>query len=400
MVSPETAADWRARQTSFPALSLDGRSLADLEMLAIGGFSPLKGFMVRADYDSVIDRMRLADGSPWTIPITLAVSREEAGRFKEGKPVGLLEGSRLIAVLHLKEKYEADRSREAMGIYRTRETAHPGVNALFAQGDVLLGGNIEVFDRPSHADFPGYRLSPAQVRQAIGERGWKKVVGFQTRNPIHRAHEYLTKCALETMDGLLLHPLVGSTKADDVPAGVRMRSYEVLIETYYPKNRVLLAVNPSNMYYAGPREAILHALVRKNFGCTHFIVGRDHAGVGKYYGPYDAQKIFEEFAPGELGISPLFFESSFYCRTCGGMASQKTCPHTDAERVTLSGTQVRELLRRKQAPPVEFSRPEIPRCFGCRGWVIGWATSVKWSCWPKRSMPTPAAASKTVRRFG
>jgi sulfate adenylyltransferase len=360
-VSAPAAAEWRGRQKSLPTITLESRSLADLEMLAIGGFSPLKGFMAKADYDGVIDLMHLTNGFAWTIPVTLAVSRDEATRFKEGQPVGLLEGTKLIAILHLEEKYEADRPREAQGVYRTQDTAHPGVSAVYAKGEILLGGPVEVFELPSHNDFQPYRLTPAQTRQSMEKQGWKRVVGFQTRNPIHRAHEYLTKSALEITDGLLLHPLVGATKSDDIPANVRMQCYEVLIDKYYPKNRVLLAVNPANMNYAGPREAIFHALIRKNFGCTHFIVGRDHAGVGNYYGPYDAQKIFDDFQPGELGITPLFFENSFYCKTCEGMASQKTCPHTDAERVILSGSKVRELLSQKQLPPMEFSRPEVAK---------------------------------------
>ncbi len=361
LVSAEAAGEWRARQKSLATLAIDGRTLADIEMLAIGGFSPLKGFMTKADYDGVIDHMHLANGLVWTIPVTLAASRTDAERFKEGQPIGLLDGTKLIAVLHLEEKFEADRSREALGVYRTEDKAHPGVAALYAKGEILLGGSLEVLEIPAHNDFLSYRLTPAQTRQAMDERGWKRVVGFQTRNPIHRAHEYLTKSALEIVDGLLLHPLVGATKSDDIPANVRMKCYEVLMENYYPKNRVVLAVNPANMNYAGPREAVFHALIRKNFGCTHFIVGRDHAGVGNYYGPYDAQKIFDEFKPGEVGITPLFYENSFYCKTCEGMASQKTCPHTDAERVILSGTKVRELLSQKQLPPMEFSRPEVAK---------------------------------------
>jgi sulfate adenylyltransferase len=361
LVSPEAAAEWRGRQKSISTLAIDARTLADIEMLAMGGFSPLKGFMTKADYDGTIDEMHLANGLAWTIPVTLAATPDQASRLKEGQPVGLVDGSKLIAVLHLEEKYQADRPREAQGVYRTQEQAHPGVAAVYAKGDVLLGGTLEVLEMPAHDDFQPYRLTPAQVRKAMEERGWKRMVGFQTRNPIHRAHEYLTKCGLEICDGLLIHPLVGATKSDDIPASVRMKCYEALMDNYYPKNRVLLAVNPANMNYAGPREAIFHALIRKNFGCTHFIVGRDHAGVGNYYGTYDAQKIFDDFKPGELGITPLFFENSFYCKKCEGMASQKTCPHTDADRVILSGTKVRELLSQKQLPPMEFSRPEVAK---------------------------------------
>lgn len=359
MASAKAAERWRARQKSLPTLVLDSRALADVEMLANGGFSPLQGFMKKADYHAVVERMHLANGLVWTIPISLGVSKQESERFKKGQPIGLLEGSRLIAILHLEEKYPADPAREALQVYRTQEAKHPGVSAVYAKGEIRLGGRLEVLELPAHSDFKTYRLTPAEVRQAIAERGWKRIVGFQTRNPVHRAHEYLTKTALESCDGLLLHPLVGVTKPDDIPASTRMKSYEVLVEHYYPKDRVILALNPANMHYAGPREAVLHALIRKNFGCTHFIVGRDHAGVGTYYGPYEAQKIFEKFSEDELGIRPLFYENSFYCKTCEGMASEKTCPHGDTEHVSLSGTQVRELLSHKQMPPREFSRPEV-----------------------------------------
>jgi sulfate adenylyltransferase len=360
LISTEVAAEeWIRQRQSLPSLVLDARALADVEMLAIGAFSPLTGFLSQGDYESVIDSMRLADGPAWTIPVTLGVTREQAARFKEGKPVALLDGPNLIAILHLKQIYKANRRREAQLVYGTVDSAHPGVRMLMAQGEMLLGGKLEVLQLPSHSDFQSYRLTPAQTRTLFHDRGWKRVVGFQTRNPIHRAHEYITKTSLETVDGLLLHPLVGPTKADDIPADKRMRCYEVLMERYYPKERVILAVNPANMHYAGPREAVHHALVRKNFGCTHFIVGRDHAGVGKYYGTYDAQKIFDQFAPEELGITPLFFENSFYCKVCAGMASLKTCPHDDTDRVILSGTKVREMLAHKQLPPAEYARPEV-----------------------------------------
>jgi sulfate adenylyltransferase len=343
-------------------IQLRPRLEADLELLAVGGYSPLEGFMTEADYRAVVDDMRLACGLPWPMPITLAVSREEAAGLREGQEVALADGSgRVLAVLQLAEKFGYDKQREARLVYRTEDEAHPGVAALYAQGEVLLGGRLWVLELPRHDDFPRYRLTPAQTRAAFAQQGWRTIVGFQTRNPVHRAHEYIQKCVLQLVDGLLLHPLVGETKGDDIPPALRMRCYEVLLEHYYPQDRVLLAVNPAAMRYAGPREAIFHALVRKNFGCTHFIVGRDHAGVGEYYGPFDAHHIFDEFAPGELGITPMFFDNTFFCRRCGEMASVKTCPHDSQERVMLSGTQVRQMLRQGVAPPPEFTRPEVAR---------------------------------------
>jgi len=352
----------RDRAASLSLVRLAARSLSDVELLAVGGYSPLDGFMTEADYRSVVSDMHFAGGLPWPMPITLAVSTEEARPIGEGSEVALGdESGRVLAVMQVAQKFGYDERLEAREVYRTEDEAHPGVAAVYAQGDVLLGGPLRVLDLPSHDDFPQYRLTPAQTRAEFEKRGWRTVVGFQTRNPVHRAHEYIQKCALEIVDGLLLHPLVGETKSDDIPADVRMRCYEVLLENYYPLDRVLLSVNPAAMRYAGPREAIFHALVRKNYGCTHFIVGRDHAGVGSYYGTFDAQRIFEEFAPGELGITPLMFDHTFFCRRCDEMASVKTCPHDNDVRVALSGTQVRDMLMGGIAPPIEFSRPEVAR---------------------------------------
>jgi sulfate adenylyltransferase len=344
----------------LPKIPLNARQVSDLELIAIGAASPLTGFMSQDDYKSVVHKMQLANGLPWTIPITLAVTPEQAAALKPGSQAALTdETGHLLAVLTVRDTYAYDKQVEAQHIYRTTEEAHPGVAALYAQPDVLVGGDVDVLDLPAHEDFPEYYLTPAQTRAYFAQKGWRSVVGFQTRNPVHRAHEYLQKCALEMVDGLLLHPLVGQTKGDDIPADVRMKCYRVLLDNYYPLDRTLLSVNPASMRYAGPREAIFHALIRKNYGCTHFIVGRDHAGVGSYYGTYDAQKLFDEFDPAAIGIQPLKFEHTFWCRKCESMASSKTCPHSPEDRVSLSGTKVRAMLAAGEVPPMEFTRPEV-----------------------------------------
>jgi sulfate adenylyltransferase len=339
-------------------LTLSGRQTADFELLANGGFAPLEGFMGSDDWRSVVENMTLADGEEvWPIPVVLASDLE----CSEGDVIELeASNGKALGRITVSEVFERDVEREAEQVYRTTDDEHPGVAAIREEGNRCIAGKIEADAAPDHEEaFMRRYLTPAESKAEFEKRGWKRIVAFQTRNPIHRAHEYLTKAALEVSDGLFLHPLIGETKKGDIPADVRMRCYEILMEKYYPDERVVLGVNPAAMRYAGPREAIFHAIVRRNYGATHFIVGRDHAGVGDYYGTYDAQEIFDEVDLDKLGIEPLKFEHTFWCNECEGMGSAKTCPHPQESHLFLSGTKVREMLEAGEKPPHEFSRDEV-----------------------------------------
>ena len=349
---------------SLPRVTLTPKQACDLEMIAIGAFSPLEGFVGKADFESICRKTRLANGTVWPIPITLAVDEATKGKLKEGGKAALYHSDdTLMGIIAVREIYPHDKKLEIPNVFGTEDPAHPGVKAVMDEGDWLVGGPIEVITvtpaKEPGEQFTEYRLPPAATRAEFQKRGWSTIAAFQTRNPIHRAHEYLTKCALEMTDGLLIHPLVGETKPGDIPADTRMDCYKVLIDKYYNKNRTMLTVMPAAMRYAGPKEAILHSLVRKNYGITHFIVGRDHAGVGNYYGTYDAQKIFDNFTADEIGLTILRFENTFYCKKTGGMASDKSTNSAPEDRIFLAGTKVRDLLKAGQRPPVEFSRPEV-----------------------------------------
>lgn len=343
-----------------PSIVLNKRSLADLEMLATGALSPLRGFISKLDYESILLDFRLSSGLVWTLPVILPITEEDVKEIGTKEEVYLKSPNReLMGKVNITDIFRYDKLKEARSVYGTTDVSHPGVAALFSQGDHYLGGDVEVYSLPEREEFKESRHTPAELRLQFQARGWKRVVGFQTRNPIHRAHEYITKCALEMVDGLLIHPIVGQTSKDDIPAGIRMECYRAILENYFPHRHTFLSVYPAFMRYAGPREAVFHAITRKNYGCTHFIVGRDHAGYRDFYGTYDAQEIFNGFSREELGIEPLFFEHAFYCKRTNSMATTKTSRAMDHEKVFLSGTKVREILASGGELQEEFTRPEV-----------------------------------------
>jgi len=361
LVSGDEREEALSEARTLPPIRLNSREVSDLIMLAMGAFSPLQGFMGREDYQRVVKKMRLRNGLLWPIPITVSVSREEADKIREGQRIALLNSNQdeIMAIMLVEEKYTYDKRVEAFEVFGTGDRKHPGVERIYEQGEAYLGGPVKVLSEGGYPErFPEF-ARPAETRAIFSERGWATIAAFQTRNPMHRSHEYLTKIALEVCDGLLIHPIVGRLKIGDVPAEVRMECYKALLDRYYPKDKVVLRVYPMEMRYAGPREAILHAIVRQNFGCSHLIVGRDHAGIGNYYGPFDAQRIFDQLSPRDLYIQPLKLGLTFWCNKCGSMASPKTCPHSDEDHMLISGTKLRDMLAKGKRPPEQFSRKEV-----------------------------------------
>ena len=362
LLSGQALADEKKRAAGLPKVKMSSRETGDVIMMGIGGFTPLTGFMTKADWQGVCDGMKMASGLFWPIPITLSTDQVTANSIKEGGEIALADGEsgEIMATMKVSEKYTIDKAHECMQVYKTADMEHPGVKMVMSQGEVNLAGPVKVLSVGNFKkEYGDQFMTPAETRAAFEKMGWSRVAAFQTRNPMHRSHEYLAKIAIETMDGVLVHSLLGALKPGDIPAAVRSEAIGVLIKNYFAPNTVIQAGYPLDMRYAGPREALLHALFRQNYGCSHLIVGRDHAGVGDYYGPFDAQKIFDEIPKDALETKNLNIDWTFWCNKCGGMASQRTCPHTKDDRILLSGTKVRSMLSEGQDLPVEFSRPEV-----------------------------------------
>jgi len=362
LLTGEALAAERAKAASLPKLTVSSREKGDLVMLGIGGFTPLDGFMTRADWQGVCDTMTTADGLFWPIPITLSADAAFAGTIDIGQEIALVDpdDGAPLATMRIAEKYAIDKAHECTAVFRTTDAEHPGVAMVMAQPEVNLAGPVKVLSTGGFAEaYPELFMTPAQTRALFESLGWKSIAAFQTRNPMHRSHEYLAKIAIEICDGLLVHSLLGALKPGDIPAAVRTKAIAVLADRYFVKKTVVQAGYPLDMRYAGPREALLHAVFRQNYGCSYLVVGRDHAGVGKYYGPFDAHRIFDEVQGGTLQIRPLKIDVAFWCYKCGGMASGRTCPHGDADRLQVSGTQLRKWMSEGQSVPAEFSRPEV-----------------------------------------
>ena len=364
LLEGKALAEEQKRAAGLKKVNVSSREAGDIVMMGIGGFTPLTGFMTHADWQGVCDGMKMASGLFWPIPITLSTDKATADGLKEGEEIALFNPERdeILATMKITEKYAIDKAHECMQVYKTTDLEHPGVKMVMAQGDVNLAGPVKVLSTGGFKEEYGEQfMTPAETRAAFEKMGWSRVAAFQTRNPMHRSHEYLAKIAIETMDGVLVHSLLGALKPGDIPAEVRSEAISVLVDNYFAPNTVIQAGYPLDMRYAGPREALLHALFRQNYGCSHLIVGRDHAGVGDYYGPFDAQKIFDEIPKDALETKNMNIDWTFWCKKCGGMASQRTCPHTKDDRILLSGTKVRSMLSEGQDLPVEFSRPEVAK---------------------------------------
>jgi sulfate adenylyltransferase len=353
--------DNRRRAQDLAQVHINSKESSDVVMLAMGAFSPLDGFMGQQDYREVVDRMQLGNGLLWPIPITVSVTRQQSKEIRIGQQIVLVDeaSSDPMAVMTVEEIFSYDRAKEAREVFGTEEEAHPGVRRIYSQGEMYLGGPISALSEGIYPKLYQEFARPAETRKIFAQRDWSTVAAFQTRNPMHRSHEYLVKIAMEVSDGVLIHPIVGALKPGDIPAEVRLNCYQALIDRYLPAERVVLKVYPMEMRYGGPREALLHAIIRQNFGCSHLIIGRDHAGVGKYYGPFDAQKIFDQLEPGSLQIQPLKLDWTFWCHACGAMASMKSCPHGKENRLLISGTELRAMLSEGRHPPEQFSRPEV-----------------------------------------